>query len=416
MRFLVETYGCTMNQGESAELATFLRGIGHEQVNEEEKADVAMINTCAVIAPTERKILRRLRQLHDDGKKLIIIGCMASVNGNQLRKDFPGALVCATADYPGLPSILASEFGRVTVPMLEDVTVPFILPIAQGCNGCCTYCMTKLARGDLQSYPIEHLVDGSRKALSRGSKEILVTAQDTAAYGMDGDKRLPDLIHALTTLPGDFRIRIGMMNPDNLKEMIDDLITAYQHPKVYKFLHLPVQSGSDRVVRDMGRAYTVEEYLELVRRMRKAVPELTLSTDVITGFPGETAEDHRSTVQLIERLRPNIVNVTRFSARPGTVADTMKGQVVGWRSKERSRELTALRFRISAEINTAKVGRTYSVLIDEMGKGKSVMARTDDYLPVVISGEHELWQRVTVRIIDSAPTHLYGEIARDMEN
>ena len=154
----------------------------------------------------------------------------------------------------------------------------------------------------------------------------------------------------------------------------------------------------------------------MVRRMRGAVPELTLSTDIITGFPGETGEDHRSTVQLVERLRPNIVNVTRFSARPGTVADTMKDQVVGWRSKERSRELTALRFRISAEINTAKVGRTYPVLIDEKGKGRSVMARTDDYLPVVIRGEHELWQRVKVRIIDSTPTHLYGEIVRDMEN
>lgn len=416
MKFFVETYGCTMNHGESAELATFLSGIGHEKVDEGEKADVVIINTCVVIAPTERKILRRLRQLRDDDKKLVIIGCMASVNSDQLRKEFPGALVCATVNYPGLPSILANEFGRTTVPMAEDVTEPFILPIAQGCNGCCTYCITKLARGDLQSFSMERLVDDSRKALSHGSQEILVTAQDTAAYGMDGDKRLPDLIQALTALPGDFRIRIGMMNPDNLKEIIDDLITVYQHPKVYKFLHLPVQSGSDRVVRDMGRAYTIEEYLDMVRRMRGAVPELTLSTDVITGFPGETGEDHRSTVQLVERLRPNIVNVTRFSARPGTVADTMKDQVVGWRSKERSRELTALRFRISAEINTAKVGRTYPVLIDENGKGRSVMARTDDYLPVVIRGEHELWQRVKVRIIDSTPTHLYGEIVRDMEN
>ena len=190
-----------MNHGESSELATFLSGIGHEKVDEGEKADVVIINTCVVIAPTERKILRRLRQLRDDDKKLVIIGCMASVNSDQLRKEFPGALVCATVNYPGLPSILANEFGRTTVPMAEDVTEPFILPIAQGCNGCCTYCITKLARGDLQSFSMERLVDDSRKALSHGSQEILVTAQDTAAYGMDGDKRLPDLIQALTALP-----------------------------------------------------------------------------------------------------------------------------------------------------------------------------------------------------------------------
>lgn len=416
MKFLVETYGCTMNQGESAELASFLEGIGHERVEDEDIADVAMINTCLVIAPTERKILRRLRQLRDDGKELIVIGCMASVNGGQLRNEFPQALVCGTADYPGLPSELAQKFGTFTSMSPVGTVAPFILPIAQGCNGCCTYCITKLARGDLRSYPLDRLVDDARAALAQGAKEILLTAQDTAAYGMDGEDRLPDLINALTALPGDHRIRIGMMNPDNLKEVIDDLIIAYQSPKVYRFMHLPVQSGSDRIIHEMGRAYGTAEYLDMVRRMRKALPELTLSTDVITGFPRETDDDHRATVELIEALRPNIVNVTRFSARPGTVAESMRDQVVGWRSKERSRELTAQRFRISAEINAAKVGREYSVLIDEKGKGHSVMARTDDYLPVVIKGDHDLWQRVTVRITDSAPTHLYAVIVPNVGN
>jgi tRNA A37 methylthiotransferase MiaB len=150
--------------------------------------------------------------------------------------------------------------------------------------------------------------------------------------------------------------------------------------------------------------------------MRRAVPELTLSTDVITGFPGETQQDHQATVELMEELRPNIINVTRFSPRPGTVAEGMGGKVPGWMSKERSRELTALRFRISSLINASKVGREYSVLIDERGKGSSVMARTDDYLPVVIMGEHALWQRVRVKITAAASTHLYGVVVTDMEN
>jgi MiaB/RimO family radical SAM methylthiotransferase len=260
------------------------------------------------------------------------------------------------------------------------------------------------------------LVRKVEQALDHGAKEILVTSQDTAAYGMDGDDRLPDLLKAICDLPGDFRVRVGMMNPDNLAEVLDGMIEAYQNPKVYRFLHLPVQSGSDRIIHEMGRAYTSQGYMEMVRRMRSSLPELTLSTDVITGFPGETDDDHRRTVELVEQLRPNIINVTRFSRRPGTVADLMKGQIAGWVSKERSRELTRSRFRISSEINASKVGRTYSVLIDEKGKGSSVMARTDDYLPVVIKGEHELWRRVMVRITGHASTHLYGAMVPGIEN
>lgn len=417
MKFFVETYGCTMNQGESAELSSYLRRAGHQQVEGEEQAEVALINTCVVIAPTERKIHRRLKQLQSDGKRLAIVGCMASVDKNGLIKEFPGALVCGAADYPALLSLLRKEFGTLA-PLLPEAPSkgPLVLPIAQGCNGSCTYCITKLARGDLASYPLSELVHRSEQAISQGIKEILIASQDTAAYGMDGQGRLPDLLNAISALPGDFRLRVGMMNPDNLREIVDGLAEAYQHPKVYRFLHLPVQSGSDRIIRDMGRAYSAKDYMGLVARMRRAVPELTLATDVITGFPGETPEDHQATVRLMEGLQPNIINVTRFSSRPGTVAEGMRAQVSGWTSKERSRELTTLRFRISSQINASKVGRECSVLVDERGKGSSVIARTDDYLPVVIMGEHDLWQRVRVKITAAAPTHLYGVILADMEN
>ena len=416
MKFFVETYGCTMNQGESAELSSYLRSTGHQQVLSEEEADTALVNTCVVIEPTERKIMRRLRQLRDDGKRLIIVGCMASVGREGLLKEFPGSLVCGTTEYPGFMAVLDQEIGKGTHLSKEPDAGTLILPIAQGCSGACTYCITKLARGDLVSYPIDELLSKVRTALERGMKEVLVTSQDTASYGMDGISRLPDLLRGICALPGDFRVRVGMMNPDNLKEILDDTAEAFSHPKVYKFLHLPVQSGSDRIIRDMGRAYSASEYGRLVTAMRQAVPDLTLSTDVITGFPGETEEDHRATVALMEKMRPNIINVTRFSPRPGTVAMTMKDQVPGWKSKERSRELTALRFRISSEINASRSGKTCSVMINEKGKGNSVMASSDDYAPIVIKGEHSLWQRVDVRITSYAPTHLYGEIVADMEN
>ncbi|MCG7844419.1 MAG: tRNA (N(6)-L-threonylcarbamoyladenosine(37)-C(2))-methylthiotransferase [Methanomassiliicoccales archaeon] len=417
VRFHFETYGCTMNHGESQEMMLIVKRMGHTVVSDLESSEVAVVNTCVVIAPTERKILRHLNELQNNGKRLVIIGCMASVAKQKLARDFPGALICGTTDYPGLPSLLKEEFGIVGESTdIEGATGPLVLPIAQGCNGCCTYCITKLARGDLDSYPLRGLVDKARAVISQGVKEILITSQDTAAYGMDGSDRLPDLLRAVCALPGDFRVRVGMMNPDNLKEIVDDLVGAYKHPKVYRFLHLPVQSGSGSIIREMGRAYSVQDYLGMVAKMRKAVPELTLSTDVITGFPGETEEDHTATVALMEALRPNIINITRFSSRPGTVAEGMKMQVPGWVSKKRSRELTALRFSISSQINASKIGREYTVLINERGKGNSVMARTNDYLPVVIKGEHELWQWARVKITAAATTHLYGAIVQDMEN
>ncbi|HQQ25706.1 MAG TPA: tRNA (N(6)-L-threonylcarbamoyladenosine(37)-C(2))-methylthiotransferase, partial [Methanomassiliicoccales archaeon] len=347
MKFIVETYGCTMNQGESAELAARLCSLGHKRVEDENEADAALINTCVVIEPTERKILRRLRYLRDQGKQLIIVGCMASVSPAALSEEFPGALISGTSGYPRFMKVLEDEFQRCGEAIGPGVQGQLVLPIAQGCNGSCSYCITKLARGDLVSYPLKELVRRVEQALGQGVTEVLVTSQDTAAYGMDGNDRLPDLLEAICDLPGDFRVRVGMMNPDNLSEILDGMIDAYRHPKVYRFLHLPVQSGSDRVIREMGRAYTSSEFLEMVRMTRSSLPELTLSTDVITGFPGETEEDHRRTVELMEQLRPSIINVTRFSRRQGTVADGMKGQVPGWVSKERSRELTRLRFRIS---------------------------------------------------------------------
>ena len=417
VRFHFETYGCTMNHGESQDLMRCLSKMGHTIVSEVESTDVAVVNTCVVIAPTEGKMFRRLHKLQEYGKRLVIIGCLASVARERLLQEFPGALVCGTSDYPSLPAILRQEFGVMGTALENDEpTGSLILPIAQGCRGSCTYCITKIARGDLKSYPIEELRDRANRSLSQGVGEILVTSQDTAGYGMDGQERLPDLLKVICDLPGDFRIRVGMMNPDNLNDIVNELAEVYKHSKIYCFLHIPVQSGSDRIIHEMGRRYSAKVFLDLVNKIGTAVPELTISTDVITGFPGETIEDHQATVRLMEDLRPNIINVTRFSARPGTVAEGLKDQVPGFVSKERSRELSALRFHISSQINSSKVGRVYSVLVDEKGRGKSVMARTDDYLPVVIQDELPLWKRVNVKITSATPTHFFGSVLGDIEN
>jgi threonylcarbamoyladenosine tRNA methylthiotransferase CDKAL1 len=198
-----------------------------------------------------------------------------------------------------------------------------------------------MARGHLRSLHLAELREQTEMMLQKGIKELQVTGQDTAAYGKDIGTDLSTLVYSLAAIPGDFRIRVGMMNPDTLGGIIDQYIPVWNGPKVFKFLHLPVQSGSDALLESMGRRYSIRDFLGLVDSFRRSCPKMTLSTDVIVGFPGESDDDHLMTKELLESVRPDIVNITRFSPRPGTKAFSMDDKVPGWKAKDRSRELTS---------------------------------------------------------------------------
>jgi MiaB/RimO family radical SAM methylthiotransferase len=204
-------------------------------------------------------------------------------------------------------------------------------------------------------------------------------------------------------------VRVGMMNPDNLSRIVDRLLPAWTSPKAYQFLHLPVQSGSPAMLEAMNRGYLPEDFVSLAEKLRRASPRMTLATDIIVGFPGETEEDHRSTVDMLKEVRPDIVNVTRFSPRQGTPAARARNQVPGWVAKERSREITKLRFEISQEINGAMIGSRERITITEEGKAGTVIGRTSSYKPVVVKGWHPMGSTMEVEIIKSAATHLFGE-------
>lgn len=409
MKVSVETYGCTMNQGEGAELASRLRALGHEVVDNVSDADVVVLNTCTVIKETEGRMIRRMKEL-GGSKRLIVVGCMASVQPDDIVRNAPGALILAPRDYSSFSKMVESSFGRGdALPMaVHGAQVTSVLPVAQGCLGACTYCITRFARGLLSSYPMDEIVDSARSALRSGARELLVTAQDTACYGFDMGTDLSVLLDRITALSGDFMVRVGMMNPDNLGKLIDRFVPSWTVPKVYQFIHLPVQSGSPKVLERMNRGYAPGDFASLVRRLKEASPEMTLSTDVITGFPGETEDDHRATVKLLRAVRPDIVNVTRFSPRKGTQAARAKDQVPGRISKERSRELSKLRFEISREINAALVGREERVVVTEEGKNGTSIARTRSYKQVVLPGRLPLGTALDIEITDSAPTHLFA--------
>ena len=395
-----------MNHGEGEKIETMLSSLGHEIVSDSSDADLIVLNTCTVITETQNKMLKRAKEISESGKKLIVSGCMASIQPDDVISVAPNAQIIEPRNYNELPSMI----GTGGIPVIKNPTVTSILPIAQGCLGSCTYCITRFARGTLCSYPLQDLVSEAKNLVNAGTKELLVTAQDTACYGFDIDSSLTDLIKSLTEIDGRFMIRIGMMNPNNLLEIMDEFMPVWMNPKVYKFIHIPVQSGSPRILGSMQRLYSPDEFKTLVFKLRSYCPDISISTDVITGFPGETEEDHNQTIDLINEVMPDTVNVTRYSARPNTPAASFKHQVPGWISKERSRELTKLRFSISETKNKSLIGKNFPGIVSEIGKPGTMIVRTSAYRPVVICEKLPLGSEVRVRITDSKSTYLFGEV------
>jgi len=405
----IEAHGCALNRGEALEFKSILRAAGWDLVSSPEAADLNVIATCAVIETTEKKMIKRVKHLSSAGKPLIITGCMASVLRNKIEPLTSHALFVNPDNVAELCKAVGISERVNWTPEPTTNTFCHIVPIASGCLGSCAYCITRNARGELRSKSHEEIIDEiSRIDFSSGVKEIQLTAQDTASYGADIGSSLPELLNELTSRDFDMKIRIGMMNPKTTLPILDELIVAYANPKVYKFLHLPIQSASDRLLAEMNRKYILYDFERIVTEFRNAYPELTLSTDLIVGYPNETKEDHLTNVKLLERIRPEIVNITRFSPRPGTVAAASENRVPGWIVKSRSRELTRLRFEISNRRNRGKIGSAIATVVTEKGSGNTMIARTENYEQVILPRSVDLGQRVRARITDCSPIHLLG--------
>ena len=416
MRFYIETYGCTANMGNSQELARALQEIGHTPSSLEE-ADSVVVNTCAVTEKTERKVLRRLRLLQ--GPRLVLAGCLpaalpASISSLSCRVIL-GPLNRSSArrieELFGLPSLhpdlAVVSLGNTEPGPSQDLCA--IVNIAEGCNGACSYCIVRKARGSLKSRSPDDIVAQVERMISLGRVEIQITAQDTAAYGSDRGDDLSLLISRLTALPGKFMLRVGMMNPDSLTPIQEPVIHAFCSPKVYRFLHLPVQSGSDRILGKMGRRYHARDVLEMVGAFRSFFPDITIITDVIIGFPGETEEDFQDTINLIERMQPDKVNLTKFSPRPGTQAARLYDMPDRFK-KERSREMTRLWMEIAARRNSRYVGESLRALITEPGRGGTMKARGKNYLGIVVKGDAEMGSFIDVLVTESNPFFVSGQI------
>lgn len=399
-----------MNSGEAEEAKEMLRSKGWTISPSPDDADLAVIATCVVIEKTERRMVKRIRDL-SSVPRLVVTGCMATARREAAVEACPSAELVAPGDLSRL-SELVGDVGDPTDRADEDMGGPAIVPIASGCEGSCAYCITRLARGRLRSRPVDEVVDRISTLTAGGPREIRLTSQDASVYGRDIGSSLPELLSAVSRLEGEFRLRVGMMNPLGASRIAAGLVRAFEDERLFRFVHLPVQSASDAVLERMERGHTYSEFVQTVSTFREGVPGLTLSTDLIVGYPGETDGDHRANLAMIRTLKPDIVNVTRFSPRPGTPAASADGAVVGWRAKERSRELTAARFEVSSERNAGFVGRRVAAMGTERGTNGSSVLRTDGYAQVVVPEKLPLGRTYEVDIVGSTTTYLLGERVR----
>ena len=413
-RYHIETYGCTANRGESRQIERTLRDAGHHRVDGPDEADVAILNTCTVVEKTERNMLRRAEELAEETADLVVTGCMALAQGELFAEAGVDGRVC---HWDEVPTAVGNGECPTTTPDTEPILdgVVGILPIARGCMSDCSYCITKFATGKIESPPIEANVRKARELVDAGAREIRITGQDTGVYGWDrGERRLHELLERICAIPGEFRVRVGMANPKGVHGIREELAAVFAaNDELYDFLHAPVQSGSDDVLGTMRRQHQVREFREVVETFDDALAYWTLSTDFIVGFPTETDEDHRRSLELLAETRPEKVNVTRFSKRPGTDAADLHG-LGGTIKKERSREMSELKREIVGEAYAELVGeRREDALVVERGTGDSVKCRDSAYRQIVVQNASEYGlepgQFVDLAVTDHRTMYALGE-------
>lgn len=426
MKVYIETYGCTFNKADAQIMAGVLLENEIDIVESIQEADVIIVNTCYVKLPTENKVVYKIQKLQEEfpDKKIIVSGCMVEIDSEKLEKIGPNCSWIGPHQLNKTADVVSGTYcgeviretgftkeSKVGVPKASDGSLIHIIQICEGCLGACTFCCTRFARGPLNSYPISDIVEEAREAIENGACEIQLTAQDTAAFGRDSGEKLSDLIKEVANLDGDFRVRVGMMHPKNILNDVDEIIDAIKHPKVYNFIHLPIQSGSDKVLSEMRRGHTIEQYLDVLSKFKNEIPDLTLAVDVIVGYPTETDDDFDLTVDLLEKIKPSLIHLSKYQHRKGAISSSLP-EVPPEVMKKRSKFLSEIKSQITENENKELVGTVQNVLVVEKGSKGGFIAKTDSYIPVIVD-DSKLGSFVKVKITNATATYLKSELLEE---
>ena len=320
VKIAIPTQGCSHNYSDSEHMAGLLLKAGHELVREED-AEVVLFNTCTVKTPAETAFLRKLKRIKGTDKKIIIGGCIPQADPSRFgdfsligTRQLDHVVDVVERTVEGEVVQLLQRDVRPRLSVIKERRNPLVetIPISLGCMSACSFCKTKAARGALSSYTPAEIVDAVRRATSNGAREIWLTSQDTGCYGFDVGTDAAELLSSLCLIEKQFMIRFGMGNPQHILQIKEKLIDAMGHNKVFKFLHVPVQAGNNAVLRAMKREYTVEQFKEAIAAFRSAFPSITIATDIICGFPGETDEQFMDTVNLLNDVKPDVMNISRY--------------------------------------------------------------------------------------------------------
>jgi len=418
-RIYSEVYGCSSNTADQEIALGLLKKSGFEITNDVENSDIVIIFTCTVKSPTVNRMIYRIKEFTRLDKPLIIAGCMPKTEMEIIENINSKANMLGPNSIENIIKIAKLTLKGQKTTFLDDSRKPklclprerknpviSITPISSGCLSNCSYCSVKFARGRLFSYPVEMIMDEVKNSMKDGCKEIWLTSQDTGCYGFDAGVKLPKLIRKICEIDGKFFVRVGMMNPLHTRKILDDLIDVYKNDKIFKFLHLPVESGSDKILNLMKRGYKVNDFVDIVKRFRKEIRNLTLSTDIIVGFPSETEGDFRKTVELIEKIKPDIVHISKFGPRPRTEAAKMR-QLDRSLVNKRSLMLHKLVKKIMLEKNKKWISWKGEILVDEIGTNNSFIGRNFAYKPIAIkTNEKILGKFVEVKINDATKNFL----------
>lgn len=434
MKYFIEVWGCQMNEHDAETLSGIIEERGYSKAENYLEADLILLHTCCIRAKAEDKVIGRigvLSKLKKKKKHLIIAvgGCMTQqedvaryiekrfkevdiIYGTHNLNEFASLLESAKADQKQIKAVSDSEGMdiREYVPIKRNDKLKAYVNIIYGCNNFCSYCIVPYVRGREKSREIKYIIQEVKELLDQGFKDITLLGQNVNSYGKDFNDgtNFANLLKELDVL-GDYRLRFMSSHPRDFDEALIDVIKDSKN--VCHQIHLPLQSGSDKIIKEMNRGYTKKHYLDLTDYIYKVLPDATISTDIIVGFPGETEEDFQDTLDVVEKVGYDQAYMFQYSIREGTRAAKMTEQVPEAIKKERFQRLLELQNKKSLERNNKMIGKTVEVLVEGFGERNNLTGRTSGNKVVNFKGVEKLTGKlVWVEITDANTWSLFGKV------